>query len=74
MSKLPSISGKTAIAAFCRLGYDVLRQKGSHVRLTSLYRKPLTIPNHSVLGKGLLRKLLRDSEISVDDFLKLLRK
>jgi predicted RNA binding protein YcfA (HicA-like mRNA interferase family) len=31
-------------------------------------RKPLTIPKYKVLGKGLLRKLLRDAEISVDEF------
>ncbi|CAD7772801.1 hypothetical protein AIOGIFDO_01302 [Candidatus Methanoperedenaceae archaeon GB37] len=36
-------------------------------------RKPLTIPKHKVLGKGLLRKLLRDAEISVDEFNELLR-
>lgn len=35
-------------------------------------KKPLTIPKHKVLGKGLLRKLLRDSEISVEEFNKLL--
>jgi hypothetical protein len=31
-------------------------------------KKPLTIPNHEVLGKGLLRKLLRDAELSVEEF------
>lgn len=35
-------------------------------------KKPLTIPNHKILGKGLLRKLLRDSELTVEDFIKLL--
>ncbi len=35
-------------------------------------KKPLTIPKHQVLGKGLLRILLRDAEISVEDFCKLL--
>ena len=35
-------------------------------------KKPLTIPNHKVLGKGLLRKLLRDAEISVEEFNELL--
>jgi predicted RNA binding protein YcfA (HicA-like mRNA interferase family) len=32
----------------------------------------LTIPNHHELGKGLLRKLLRDAGITVDEFLELL--
>lgn len=73
MSRLPLISGKTAIKAFIKIGYRVARQKGSHVRLLHSHRKPLTIPNHKVLGKGLLTKLLRDSELSVDEFIKLLK-
>ncbi|NQE45452.1 hypothetical protein C5S31_05470 [ANME-1 cluster archaeon GoMg2] len=35
-------------------------------------KKPLTIPKHKVLGKGLLRKLSRDAEISVEEFRELL--
>jgi len=75
MPKLPSISAKQAIKAFEKLDYQVTRQKGSHIRMhhkTDRSRKPLTIPNHNALGKGLLRKLLRDSEITVECFTKLL--
>ena len=74
MSKLPSVSGKTAIKAFAKIGYHVARQKGSHIRLMHSNRKPLTIPNHAVLGKGLLGKILRDAQLSGDDFLELLKK
>jgi predicted RNA binding protein YcfA (HicA-like mRNA interferase family) len=35
-------------------------------------KKPLTIPKHKVLGKGILRKLLRDAEITAEEFNKLL--
>ena len=35
-------------------------------------KRPLTIPKHEVLGKGLLRKLVRDAEISVEEFNELL--
>jgi len=74
MSKLPVISGETAVKCFEKLGYVVARQKGSHIRMwhTDKSKKPLTIPNHKVLGKGLLRKLLRDAEISVEEFNELL--
>ena len=34
-------------------------------------RKPLTIPNHTELGHGLLRKLLRDARLTVQEFLNL---
>ena len=73
MAKLPQISGKTAIKIFCKIGYRVTRQKGSHIRLHHSDKKPLTIPNHKVLGKGLLRKLLRDSELPTEEFIKLLK-
>jgi len=72
--KLPLISGKTAIKAFIKIGYRIIRQKGSHIRLHHSSKRPLTVPDHKILGKGLLRKLLRDSELSVKDFIKLLKK
>jgi predicted RNA binding protein YcfA (HicA-like mRNA interferase family) len=73
VSKLPIISGKKAIGAFVKIGYRVISQKGSHIRLHHPVKKPLTVPNHKTLGKGLLRKLLRDSEVSVEEFIKLFK-
>jgi predicted RNA binding protein YcfA (HicA-like mRNA interferase family) len=35
-------------------------------------KQPLTIPRHKTLGKGLIRKLLRDAELTIEEFLKLL--
>ncbi|MDY6865974.1 MAG: type II toxin-antitoxin system HicA family toxin [Halobacteriota archaeon] len=75
MSKLPVISGEKTVKCFEKLGYVVVRQKGSHVRMrhkSDKKKKPLTIPKHKVLGKGLLRKLIRDAEISVEEFCELL--
>ena len=75
MSRLPVISGEKAVKCFEKLDYVVVRQKGSHIRMrhkSGKSKKPLTIPKHKVLGKGLLRKLLRDAEISVDEFNELL--
>lgn len=77
MSKLPSISGKQAIKIFTKIGYQVTRQRGSHIRLhhgKDSRKGPLTIPNHKILGRGLLRKLLRDSDLSIEEFLKLFKK
>ncbi|ATZ61351.2 MAG: type II toxin-antitoxin system HicA family toxin [Methanosarcinales archaeon Met12] len=75
MNRLPAISGEKAIKCFEKLDYTVVRQKGSHIRMwhkIDKSKKPLTIPKHKVLGKGLLRKLLRDAEIGVDEFVELL--
>jgi len=71
VAKIPQISGKTAVKIFSKIGYSVIRQKGSHIRLHHASKKPLTVPNHKIIGKGLLRKLLRDSELTIDEFLKL---
>ena len=73
MSKLPLISGKKAIKIFTKIGYRIVRQKGSHIRLHHPQKRPLTIPNHKVLGRGILRKLIRDAELSVEEFIKLLK-
>lgn len=76
MPKLPIISGRKAVKAFRKLGYKVTRRKSSHIRMWHSFnkdKKPLTIPQHKILGKGLLRRLLRDADISVEDFLNLLK-
>ncbi|MEA3293963.1 MAG: type II toxin-antitoxin system HicA family toxin [Euryarchaeota archaeon] len=73
--KLPIISGKEAVKAFEKLGYAPVRQKGSHIRMKHLSdtsKTPISIPNHKVLGKGLLRKLLRDADITTEEFMKVI--
>ena len=70
MTRLPVISGLDAVKAFVKLGWHVERRaKGSHIIL----KKPdmttiLSIPDHKKLDRGLLRSLIRDAYISVDEF------
>ena len=76
MPKLPIVSGKQAIKIFEKIGYRITRQTGSHIRMHHLFdqtKNPLSVPKHKVLGKGLLRRLLRDSELSVEKFIELLK-
>ena len=74
MARLPQVCAREAIRAFERVGYEVVRQRGSHIRLRTAdgTRAPLTVPNHSPLKPGLLRRLLRDAAVSVDEFIALL--
>lgn len=72
MPRLPLISGKKAVKIFTKIGDRVVRQRGSHIRLHHPQKRPLTVPDHRVLGRGILRKLLRDAELSVEEFIKLL--
>jgi predicted RNA binding protein YcfA (HicA-like mRNA interferase family) len=74
-SKLPEVSGRDVVKALFKLGYVTVRQRGSHIRLehsTDKGKKKITVPDHKTLGKGLLRKIIRDSEISPEEFNKLL--
>lgn len=76
MSKLPVVSGKEAIKIFGKIGYRIVRQKGSHIRLRDDLHgahQPLTIPNHKTLKPGLLRKLISQAGISVEEFNELLK-
>ncbi|MBI5651749.1 MAG: type II toxin-antitoxin system HicA family toxin [Chloroflexi bacterium] len=75
MSNLPVVSAYQAIRAFEKIGYRQVRQRGSHIRLrdeTNPNHLPLTVPNHKTLKPGLLRKLIRDAGLSVDEFSELL--
>ncbi len=74
MARLPQVSAREAIRAFERVGYEVVRQRGSHIRLrdSAGTRAALTVPDHSPLKAGLLRRLLRDAGLSVDEFIDLL--
>ena len=74
MSRLPVVSGREAVSAFERAGYAVDRQKGSHIQLrrTEAPFRRLTVPDHRTLAKGLLRSLIRDAGLTVDEFRELL--
>lgn len=70
MPELPNCTGKEAVRALERLGYRVVRQSGSHVRLKYPGRTSLTVPVHHGrdLAKGTLRKIISDSGFSVEEF------
>jgi predicted RNA binding protein YcfA (HicA-like mRNA interferase family) len=73
MPKQPIISGKDLIKQLSKHGYAVIRQKGSHVRLVNENAncKPITIPLHKIIKPGLLHKILKDANLSLEDFIKL---
>ncbi|HLY59912.1 MAG TPA: type II toxin-antitoxin system HicA family toxin [Terriglobia bacterium] len=53
------------------MGYSAVRQRGSHIRLTCVGKSSITVPNHKVVGRGLLKKILRDAELSIEEFVRL---
>ncbi|MBK7975378.1 MAG: type II toxin-antitoxin system HicA family toxin [Deltaproteobacteria bacterium] len=73
MGKLGNISAKEAVKAFRRAGWRPSIQVGSHPTLIKPgHRAHLSIPMHRELAVGTLRSLIRDAEMTVDEFLALL--
>jgi len=65
-------SGAEAVRKLQRAGWSLARQKGSHVMMTKPgYQWTLSIPQHSELGPGLLRKLIRQAGLAIEEFNKL---
>jgi len=74
VSRLPVVSGADAVRALGKAGYAVDHQTGSHVilRQTTHPHRRLTVPNHRELAKGMLRAIIRDAGLTVDEFQSLL--
>jgi len=74
MGKLPVVSGKDAIRALGKIGYEFDHQRGSHVILRqniTPYRR-LTVPDHKEIAKGTLRSIIKQTGLTVDEFISLL--
>jgi len=76
MTKLPVVSGREAIKAFGKNGWKAVRRaKSRHVIMKKEgMLTTLSIPEHKVLDRGLLRSLIRDAYISIERFNELLKK
>ncbi|MFH1039141.1 MAG: type II toxin-antitoxin system HicA family toxin [PVC group bacterium] len=76
MSKLPLVSGKDLVKALRRVGFVVIQQRGSHIRLEkSLPTETLkvTIPDHKEIAPKTLASILSVARISKEDLRDLLR-
>ena len=71
MPKLIPHRPKDVVRKLQKLGYQIDRQKGSHVIMyNSKNKKRAVVPMHTKeLKKGTLRSILRGCDISVDKFL-----
>jgi predicted RNA binding protein YcfA (HicA-like mRNA interferase family) len=69
MPRMPSVPAKDLIKVLQRIGFRVVRQRGSHVRLKHDDGRIVTVPLHvgQDVSRGLLRKILRDAELAPDD-------
>ena len=73
MPKLPLVSGTEVVRTLERLGFILLRQKGSHIIL----RRGSTgcvVPNHREIKMGTLSGILKQAGVSVEEFIETPRK
>ncbi len=75
MPKLPSLTAREVVRALKRVGFIEDRQRGSHLVLIQPETKAMTVvPMHrgKTLKVPLLRAILRDARLSLQEFLELL--
>lgn len=72
MSRLPSLRAREVISVLQKLGFYEVRQKGSHVCFKHEDGRFTLVPKHSRenIGRGLLRQILREIELSPEEFIK----
>jgi predicted RNA binding protein YcfA (HicA-like mRNA interferase family) len=73
--KLPVVTGKDVIKALSKAGFVADRQRVSHVRLEKNFGDDVikvTVPLHNPLKTGTLARIIKDSGLSVDEFVELL--
>jgi len=75
MAFLPVLSGREVVKAFTNDGWQLERQRGSHmILIKSGSMVTLSIPDHREVAKGTLRSLIRASGLTVEKFVALARK
>jgi len=73
MPALPVLSGRKVVRAFEKLGWEIARQRGSHIIMVKEGEiVSLSIPDHKEVAKGTLRSLIRAAGITVEEFVAML--
>ena len=75
MGRIPVLRASVVVRALEKLGFQTVRQRGSHIRMRHTDQRVVTVPVHSgqEIGRGLLRKILRDAEVTTQEFLTAVR-
>ena len=75
MTHLPIPKAKDLVKILKKMGFKEMRQKGSHLFFQHSDGRTTLVPIHSGedIGRGLLRQILREIDVSPDEFLELLK-
>ena len=76
MTRLPTVRFRQMDAVLLRLGFEPVRQKGSHVFYRHSDGRTTTVPNHPGrdLARPLIREILREIEMTPEQFQEELRR
>jgi predicted RNA binding protein YcfA (HicA-like mRNA interferase family) len=70
MPPIPLLRPRDVVKAFERFGWEVSRQRGSHIILTKPgHPATLSIPDHDTVARGTLRSLIARAGLTIDEFL-----
>lgn len=70
MGSIPLLRPKEVVKVFERLGWEIARQRGSHIIMTKAgHLATLSIPDHQFVARGTLRSLLAKSGVSLEELL-----
>jgi len=74
LSKLRAADGRTIVRALQHIGFEPIRQRGSYVILKHPDGRMTVVPVHEgeEIGRGLLRKIIREAGLTKDQFLQVL--
>lgn len=73
MAAFPSVGYRKVVKAFASFGWQVARQRKSHIVMTQDgHIASLSIPAHNPVAKGTLRSLIRSAGLTVDEFVEAL--
>ncbi len=69
MARLPRLSGREIVQVFEFLGWEKVRQSGSHIILVrDGHPATLSVPDHKEVATGTLRSLIRGADLTVTQF------
>ncbi len=72
--KIPPLTAEKIVKILLNKNFEIKRRKGSHIQLEDDEGRRVTVPMHPgrKTGKGLLRKIMRDAELSREELIKLI--
>lgn len=70
MPSVPRLWCRDIVRAFENLGWTIRKNSTHVIMIKEGHRATLSIPNHHEVARGTLRSLIRDADVTVEEFLR----